>query len=56
MKCKCISSVLCNDDAHFYRGNWYDCEKRKWGYTVTDEKGNKHDFMFASFRQYFEWK
>ena len=56
MKSKCECSVLCNDGANFYRGEWYDCEKRKWGYVITDKNGNKHDFTFASFCKHFSWK
>lgn len=56
MKCKCDSGILCNDGSNFYRGDWYDCEKKKWGYTVTDGEGNKHDFTFSSFCKHFSWK
>ena len=56
MKCKCITGIECNDGANFYKGTWYDCEKKTWGYTVTDANGNNHNFTSAYFHMYFVWK
>jgi len=56
MKCKCSSGIFCNDGANFYRGEWYKCEQRPYGYIVTDNEGKGHSFTFATFRKYFAWK
>ena len=39
-----------------YKGNWYSCEKKPWGYIVTDDDGNTHNFTSARFRMFFTWQ
>lgn len=53
MKCKCFTGILCDDGAIFSKGNWYSCEKKSWGYIVTDVEGNNHNFISARFRMFF---
>lgn len=56
MKCKCCASISCNDGANFYKGNWYSCEKKSWGYIIADNNGNTHNFTSARFRVFFTWQ
>ena len=56
MKCKCYASISCNDGANFYKGNWYSCEKKSWGYIIADNNGNTHTFTSARFRVFFTWQ